>query len=38
LTRKIGKMLWFKNPCIVVEDVTCTGAYHRQWPRGIYRY
>jgi glycosyltransferase involved in cell wall biosynthesis len=33
-----GKMLHFKNPCIVLEDVTCVGAYHRQCPRGIYPY
>jgi hypothetical protein len=33
-----GKMLRFKNPCIVLEDVTCVGAYHRQCPRGIYPY
>jgi hypothetical protein len=33
-----GRMVRFKNPCIVLEDVTCTGAYHRQCPRGIYPY
>jgi glycosyltransferase involved in cell wall biosynthesis len=33
-----GKMLRFKNPCIVLEDVTCVGAYHRRCPRGIYPY
>ncbi len=33
-----GKMVRFKNPCIVLEDVTCVGAYHRQCPRGIYPY
>jgi hypothetical protein len=33
-----GRMLRFKNPCIVLEAVTCTGAYHRQCPRGIYPY
>jgi hypothetical protein len=38
IDEKSGKMLRFKNPCIVLEDVTCTGAYHRQCPRGIYPY
>jgi glycosyltransferase involved in cell wall biosynthesis len=33
-----GKMLRFKNPCIVLAEVTCVGAYHRQCPRGIYPY
>jgi hypothetical protein len=35
---KTGRMLRFKNPCIVLDDVTRTGAYHRQCPRGIYPY
>ena len=38
IDEKTGKMLRFKNPCIVLDDVTCTGAYHRQCPRGIYPY
>ena len=38
IDEKSGRMLRFKNPCIVLEDVTCTGAYHRQCPRGIYPY
>ena len=38
IDEKTGRMLQFKNPCIVLEDVTCTGAYHRQCPRGIYPY
>ena len=38
IDEKTGRMLRFKNPCIVLEDVTCTGAYHRQCPRGIYPY
>jgi hypothetical protein len=33
-----GKMLRFKNPCIILEDVTCVAAYHRRCPRGIYPY
>jgi hypothetical protein len=38
IDEKTGRMLRFKNPCIVLEDVTCIGAYHRQCPRGIYPY
>ena len=38
IDEKSGRMLRFKNPCIVLEAVTCTGAYHRQCPRGIYPY
>jgi hypothetical protein len=38
IDEKTGRMLRFKNPCIVLEDVTCTGAYHRQCPRAIYPY
>jgi hypothetical protein len=38
IDEKSGRMLRFKNPCIVLEDVTCLGAYHRQCPRGIYPY
>ena len=38
IDEKSGRMLRFKNPCIVLDDVVCTGAYHRQCPRGIYPY
>ena len=38
IDEKSGRMMRFKNPCIVLEDVVCTGAYHRQCPRGIYSY
>jgi hypothetical protein len=38
IDEKSGRMLRFKNPCIVLDDVICTGAYHRQCPRGIYPY
>ena len=38
IDEKSGRMLRFKNPCIVLDDVTCAGAYHRQCPRGIYPY
>jgi hypothetical protein len=33
-----GRMLELPNPCIVLEDVTCTAAFHRQCPRAIYPY
>ena len=33
-----GRMLRLKTPCIVLDDVTCTGVYHRLCPRGIYPY
>jgi hypothetical protein len=38
IDEKSGRMIRFKTPCIMLEDVTCTGAYHRQCPRGIYPY
>jgi membrane-associated phospholipid phosphatase len=38
IDEKSGRMLRFKNPCIVPDDVTCPGVYHRQCPRGIYPY
>jgi hypothetical protein len=33
-----GRMLHFGNPCIVLDDVVCTGDYHRVCPRSIYPY
>jgi hypothetical protein len=33
-----GKMLHFKNPCIVLEGVVCSGDFHRVCPRSIYPY
>jgi glycosyltransferase involved in cell wall biosynthesis len=38
IDEKTGRMLHFENPCIVLDDVICTAAYHRQCPRGIYAY
>ena len=38
IDEKSGRMLRLKNPCIVLDDVICTAAYHRQCPRGIYPY
>jgi hypothetical protein len=38
IDEKSGRMLRLKNPCIVLDDVICTGSYHRQCPRGITPY
>jgi glycosyltransferase involved in cell wall biosynthesis len=38
IDERSGRMLELKNPCIVLDDVTCTAEYHRQCPRGIYAY
>jgi hypothetical protein len=38
IDEKTGRMIHFKNSCIMLEDVTCTGRYHRYCPRGIYPY
>jgi hypothetical protein len=33
IDEKTGKMLHMKNPCIVLEDVVCEGAYNANCPR-----
>ena len=38
IDEKSGRMLRFKNTCIILDDVACAGAYHRRCPRGIYPY
>jgi hypothetical protein len=38
IDERSGKLMRFKNPCIVLEDVICTSDYHRLCPRGIYPY
>ena len=38
IDEKNGRMLELKTPCIVLDDVTCAGAYHRHCPRAIYHY
>ena len=38
IDEKTGRMLRMKNPCIVLEDMSCTGTYHRCCPRGAYPY
>ena len=38
IDERTGKMLRLKRPCIVLEGVTCRGAYHRCCPRADYPY
>jgi hypothetical protein len=38
IDEKTGRMLEMKNPCIVLEDMSCKGSYHRCCPRGTYAY
>jgi hypothetical protein len=33
-----GRMLHMKNPCIVLEDTVCEGAYNANCPRSIYSF
>ncbi len=35
---RTGKMVYMKNPCIVLEGVYCRSDYHRLCPRAIYIY
>jgi hypothetical protein len=38
IDEKTGKMLETKNPCIILDGVTCTGDYNRYCPRDIYHF
>jgi len=38
IDEKTGRMLHLQNPCIILEDVSCTSDYHRICPRGVYAY
>lgn len=38
IDEQTGKMISFKNPCIILEDVICCGDYHQYCPRSIYPY
>jgi hypothetical protein len=38
IDERTGRMLRLRNPCVVLEGVTCTADYHRLCPRGIYPY
>ena len=35
---RTGELLRLRRPCIVLEGVTCRGAYHRCCPRADYPY
>jgi hypothetical protein len=38
IDERTGKLLHLKRPCVVLEGVTCRGAYHRCCPRADYPY
>ena len=38
IDERTGQLLRLKRPCIVLEDVTCRGEYHRCCPRADYPY
>ncbi len=38
INEKTGKLMYFGNPCIVLENVICCGDYHQHCPRSIYPY
>jgi hypothetical protein len=33
-----GRLLHMKNPCIILEDTVCDGAYNANCPRSIYAF
>jgi hypothetical protein len=33
IDEKTGRMLWMKNPCIVLDGIVCGGVYHANCPR-----
>jgi hypothetical protein len=38
IDERTGRLLRLKRPGIVLEDVTCRGAYHRSCPRADYPF
>ncbi len=38
IDEKTGRLLRMKNPCIVLEDTICSGAYNANCPRSIYSF
>lgn len=38
INEKTGKLITIPGDCVILEDVTCTGCYHRCCPRAIYPY
>jgi hypothetical protein len=38
IDERTGRMIHMRNPCIVLEDVVCEGAYNANCPRAITPY
>ena len=38
IDERTGELLHMKNPCIMLENVVCEGAYNSNCPRSIYAY
>lgn len=38
IDEKTGRLLHMKNPCIVLENIVCAGAYNVNCPRSIYSF
>ncbi|HEU0086637.1 MAG TPA: hypothetical protein VFQ77_03130 [Pseudonocardiaceae bacterium] len=38
IDERTGRLLHMKNPCIVLADTICTGAYNANCPRSIYPF
>jgi hypothetical protein len=38
IDERTGRLLRMKNPCIVLEDVACEGAYNANCPRSIHSF
>jgi hypothetical protein len=38
IDEETGRLLQMKNPCIVLEDTVCQGAYNANCPRSIYAF
>ncbi len=38
IDERTGRMLRMRNPCIVLEDVICEGAFNLNCPRAITPY
>jgi hypothetical protein len=38
IDEKTGRLLEMKNPCIILDNVVCEGAYNVNCPRSIYAF
>jgi hypothetical protein len=38
IDEKTGEMIRMKFPCIILEDMTCAGDFHRCCPRAVHAY